>query len=423
MKAILRLSLFPLAVELQTLSLFLLDGLANVIDFGFHFWMGRVLVPSEFAVLQTLNAVLLVYVTASGVFQPVVGRFVAEARGRGEIMAIPALFESFFCAALWVGFGLGIIFFLLAAPIAQLLNLPKWTIQVSAALIFLGMLRPVAVGVLQGQERFTLYGLSRLLTAAGRLLFAILFVMSGFGLYGAVAAFPLGWLAGVVAAFFFLGKSIWMKDSNFKGNHLREGWQLSAYALVAYFAFMSLASIDLVWVNRTLSGEAAGAYASLVLLRRIVALLPGAAVVVMFPRIAKTLAQGQLPDRLLSGTAMLILTACGLLTGLYFLFSRQLVSLLFGEAYFAAVPLLGWMGFAMTGLSLSSIWLNFYLAHKPGSFVMLLLGSVILEGLLLNFLPPTMQNALIAFGTTGWLLFAGGLLLYLVKFRGELAHA
>ena len=31
----------------QTAVLFLLDGLANVIDFFFHFWMGRVLIPAR----------------------------------------------------------------------------------------------------------------------------------------------------------------------------------------------------------------------------------------------------------------------------------------------------------------------------------------------------------------------------------------
>ena len=65
----------------QTSALFFLDGLANVIDFAFHFWLGRLLIPSDFAILQTLNSVALVYTTASGVFQPVVSRFIAEARG------------------------------------------------------------------------------------------------------------------------------------------------------------------------------------------------------------------------------------------------------------------------------------------------------------------------------------------------------
>jgi O-antigen/teichoic acid export membrane protein len=407
----------------QTISLFLLDGLANVVDFAFHFWMGRVLIPSDFAILQTLNSVILVYITASGVFQPVVSRFVAEARGRGQNDSIPAIFRSYLLASFWLGLALSTLVFLFSNTISLMLNLPNWTIQISSLLIFLSTLRPIGIGTLQGQERFLPYGFSRLITAVGRLLLAIILVNYGLSLHGAIIAFPFGWLVGILAAFQFLGTSVWMKSEPAPAGLIREGWKLSAYALVAYIAFISLTSIDLIWVNRNLSGELAGAYASLVLLRRVIALLPGVAVVVMFPRIARMLAEGNLPDRLLIRTAVIIVTASGALTLLYFIFGEQLISIIFGQAYMTASSLLGWMGFAMIGISLSSIWLNFYLAHKPRNFVIMLGLAVALEWLLLNFLLPSMQNAVIAFGVTGWLLSISGLLLYVFKHRKDLNHA
>jgi O-antigen/teichoic acid export membrane protein len=170
-----------------------------------------------------------------------------------------------------------------------------------------------------------------------------------------------------------------------------------------------------VWVNQNLTGESAGAYASLVLLRRVIALLPGVAVTVMFPRIAKTLAEGRLPDRLLIKTAAIILVAGGVLSLLYFIFGDQLIAIIFGPGYQAASPLLGWMGMAMIGVSLSSVWLNYYLAEKPRNFVILLGIAVVLEWLLLNLFPPSMQSAVLAFGGTGWLLTLAGLLLYIFK--------
>ena len=74
------------------------------------------------------------------------------------------------------------------------------------------------------------------------------------------------------------------------------------------------------------------------------------------------------------------------------------------------------MGIAMIGVSLSSIWLNYYLAEKPRNFVILLGIAVALEWILLNLLPPSMQSAVIAFGGTGWLLSLAGLVLYLNNF-------
>ena len=320
---------------------------------------------------------------------------------------------------------LSILVLLLSNKIAQLFNLPNWTIQISAALIFLSTLRPIAIGLLQGQERFLPFGITRFITAFSRLILAIILIHYGFALTGAVIAFPFGWIAGVLIAFLFLGRSNWIKNKPAPKGLLREGWKLSFYALLAYLAFMSLTSIDLIWVNRNLPGELAGAYAGLVLLRRVIALLPGVAVVVMFPRIAKTLAEGYVPDHLLIQTTAIILAASGALTFLYFIFGEQLIQIVFGEAYRAAAPLLGWMGFSMIGVSLSSIWLNFYLAQKPRDFVILLGIAVAVEWLLLNFFQPSMQNAVIAFGVTGWLLTFSGLLLYLFKSRPALikAHA
>lgn len=405
----------PLQFQTETFSLFVLDGLANAIDFLFHFWMGRVLIPADFAVLQTLNSIALVYVTASGVFQPVVGRFVAEARGKAETDSISAIFQSFLRAAIWLGLTLSVLIFLFSSFIAELFNLPGWTIQLSAALIFLSTLRPIAAGVLQGQERFIEFGFARLALSAGRILIVFFLLQAGLGLTGAVIALPFGWLLSVICAFLFLGNSFWKKESFSSRNILSEGWRLSVYALVAYFAYMSLTSLDLIWVNRNLSGESAGAYASLVLMRRIVALLPGVAVTVMFPRVARLLAEGQPTHRLLIQTAVIILAASGALTILYFLFAEPLIMIIFGNAYQAASSLLGWMGMAMIGVSLSSIWLNYYLAEKPKNFVVLLIAAVTLEVFLLNILPITLDSAVLAFGATGWILSLGGLILYILK--------
>ena len=70
------------------------------------------------------------------------------------------------------------------------------------------------------------------------------------------------------------------------------------------------------------------------------------------------------------------------------------------------------MGFAVIGVSLSSIWLNYYLADQPRKFVILLLIAVVFEWTLLYLLPVSLPNAILAFGITGWSLSISGLILY-----------
>jgi O-antigen/teichoic acid export membrane protein len=137
----------------------------------------------------------------------------------------------------------------------------------------------------------------------------------------------------------------------------------------------------------------------------------------MFPRVAKQLAEGMLPTRVLTQAAGIVLAASAGLSCLYFLFPGQMLGLIFGKNYEAASPLLGWMGVAMTGVALSSIWLNYYLAEAPRNFVILLGIAVVLEWTLLNLLPPSLPNAVLAFGITGWMLALSGLILYVPKMR------
>jgi hypothetical protein len=48
---------------------------------------------------------------------------------------------------------------------------------------------------------------------------------------------------------------------------------------------------------------------------------------------------------------------------------------------------------------------------------MLLAIAVALEWLLLNLLPMSLNNAVLAFGVTGWLLAIGGYVLYILNIR------
>jgi O-antigen/teichoic acid export membrane protein len=372
-----------------------------------------VLLPPDFAVLQTLNSVALVYTTASGVFQPVVSRFVAEAHSTGRSDSMPGIFQSFLRAAFWLGLILSLLVFLFAESIGHSLNLPAWTIQISAAVILFSSIRPIAAGTLQGSENFIAFGMERLALSLARLGLVFLLVRAGLGLTAAVIALPFGWLVSVLCAFLLLGRVFWARNKLASPGLLREGVKLSFYALIAYIAYMSLTSLDLIWVNQNLSGELAGAYAGLVLMRRIVALLPGVAVTVMFPRVVRALALGTSPGRILAQTAAIILAVSGTLSVLYFIFHDPLIDIIFGRGYEAAAPLLGWMGISMIGVSLSAIWLNYYLADKPRDFVILLGAAIALEWFFLNVFPASIQSAVLAFGATGWLLSLAGLVLYI----------
>lgn len=406
----------------QSGVLFAIESFNNVIDYGFHLFLGRTLWPADFATIQTLNAILLIITTTFGLLQPVVARYVAETTARGRPEQIGAIFRHYFrLAALW-----GTCFMLLAwagnAVLANWLHLPAGAIAISATMLLLALLRPVTTGILQGQQNFILLGLTRTIFAVSRFIITFgllqLQLLPEHQILAIISSWPIGLALSLLIGLLFMGWKSWQPHEKLPIQLRQQAGWLSLSAFMAYAAFMSLQSLDLIWVNRLFGGDStAGSYATAVLLRRALGLLPGAVIVVMYPQAVAQVASHQKPDRLLIRVAFLITLPTLLLTGLYHLAGEWFIRLTFGIQYVEAATWLGWMGLAMVGYGLASIWLNFYLATRPGPFVLLLVLTAGLQSLTLTKYHATLNQILITFSATGWLLAIGGFLFYLGWFR------
>jgi hypothetical protein len=394
--------------------LFVIDGLANLVDYLFHIYLGRALAAGAFATVQTANAAALVVVTAFSVSQPVVARYMAAGEGG------PAYFRYIFRRGALAGLLLTALVLAARESLGRWLNVAPIVVATGAAILLLSQLRPVVAGALQGQQRFVAYGLTRIVHAAGRLALAVLFIGGlGGGAVAAVATLPLGAVLATAAGLLFLGTAVW--QGGLLPDALRHhGWQLLGGALVAYAAYMSLLNADLIWVNRSFDAGTAATYATAVLLRRALALLPGAVVVLLYPRLVATVHRGQSPDRLLALAAVAIVGPILLLTGVYLVAGPLLIRLTFGTQYEAAVSLLGIMGLAMVGYGLATLWLNAWLATRPAPFVLLLALTALAQQLLLARYHATLAQVTTIFAASGWFVAIAGAFLYLLWLRPRL---
>jgi O-antigen/teichoic acid export membrane protein len=400
--------------------LFGLDAFTNVVDYGFHLFIGRFLTPGDFAIVQTANAIMLVVVTTFAVMGPVVAKY----GGKSELAERQrAVFQQFLRQSALVGLGLTAVIWLAQSSLAQWLNIPANLIPLIAVTAFLALVRPVITGLLQGQERFIAFGLVRTVFASGRLLLAVAWIgWWGGTAFAGVAVLPLALILSFIAGLLFLGRAIWQRGLTLPDTTMWSGWRLSLAAFLAYASYMSFFSLDLVWVNRYFAPELAGGYASAVVLRRVVALLPGVAVVILYPRVVAWIKQGRVPDKLLWRATALVVASGLVITAVYFRFAPAIIQLVFGPAYAAAVPILGWMGIAMVGFGLGSVWLNLYLATRPWPFVTGLTALMGIQLLLLNLFHATLMYVTAVFALTGWLMAIGGLLLYLLWLRPKLVE-
>ncbi|HJS29395.1 MAG TPA: oligosaccharide flippase family protein [Anaerolineales bacterium] len=411
----------------QTAVLFLVDLAANLVDYAYHVYLGRTLVPGDFGVFQTVNSALLIAITAAGVLQPVVARFVAEEEARrdgpnaGSLTAESATYVRAslgwsalagvcLSAAVWLGRGF----------ISTSLNVPEVAVQLGAVLLLTVLLRPVIAGVLQGAQRFVAYGAVRLAFALGRFAVAALLFYWGWGLLGAVVSLPAGQLLAVGFGLAAIGPSLLAKSGGAGRFFILDWLPLAGWAFVSYGAHAALINMDLLFVSGNFSSDAAGIYAAGVLLRRILLLLPAAAVIVMYPRIAAAVAQKTLPDLEIRWGAGLVSAVMVVLVGIYFAAGEPIVRLVFGEAYAGAGPSLGWMGLGIWGYALGTVWMNVYLATRPGPFAGFLLAAVALQAAGLLVFGDSPSGVVAVFTAAGWLLALGGGILYLAWLRPRL---
>lgn len=412
-------ALVSTAVLGQTGLLFAIDMVTNVTDYAFHVYLGQVLAPGDFAVVQTVNAAVLIIVTTFAVLQPAVARFVAAEQASGGVPGrARAIFQRYLRQSALLGVLLGAGLFLARDLVAGLLNVPATAVALLAALLLLAVVRPVVMGMQQGLQRFGAFGLTRTAFAGARLALALLLVGAlGGGAVAAVATMPLGMAISLLVGLAFLGTAVWQPGAPVARDVVAAGWRLSLAALIAYAAFMSLQSVDLFWVNRTFTPALAGSYATAVVLRRVLAVLPGAVIVILYPRVVKAVADGRAPDREIGQAAGLITAAGVAVTAVYALFAPQIVMLVFGPNYPDAIPLLGWMGVAMIGYGLASVWLNVFLATRPWPFILLVALTAVLQLGALARWGQTLPAVTAVFGAAGWLMALGAVLLYLIWLR------
>ena len=414
------------ATAWQTLFLFAVDGVSNVVDYLFHVFLGRSLPPGDFAVVQTINSLFLIVGTAFAVFQPVVARYVAESDDRAGAEAQQrAIFQLYMSRSAFIGLILAGALWLGRDAVAAGLKVPPATITLAAMTVIFLLVRPVVSGMLQGQERFVAFGITRSSFALSRLLLVLVFVgVLGGGAVAAVATMPLAGAVALAMGLLLLGATVWQQSSpeakQVARGLLGAGWRLSIAAFLAYIAYMTLLNLDVIFANRAFPVEVSGGYASAVVLRRVLSVLPGAVLVVLYPRVASLVAQNRLPDRTLAKALAVIVTTTALLTALYFLLGDWLVPAIFGEGYDLGGSLLGWMGVGMIGFGITAVWMNVFLATRPWPYSLTLVAVVVLQAILYATIGTTPRQLTLVFVVSGWGAAGVGALLYGLWLRPQL---
>lgn len=379
------------------------------LGYVYRILMGRLLSPTDFGILNlALPLQFLVIILSSSGVAPSIARFLSRSRARGEDGA-DVLWSSFFYYGLLATF-IGVLFYLLSPFIGTYFFKEPGVVrplQIASAALPFGILVAVLSGGFQGLKRVDHMSAVLIIEQLARVLFALSLVLTGFGLIGAIGGSTLGFMLALPLAFFIMSRSIHFKF-NTNWASFKEVFLFSLPTSATALSSFTLAYADIVILGFYLSPFEVGIYSAASPASRLIFAFVTALYAVLVPSVSELFENTEFQDirgvfkRSLGLLSIVVVPS----TMVSWFFASELITILFGEAYTAAIPL-------FRVLVMGAAFLGFFMVNsaffqglgRPGTPMKILFIAAFIDIVLNILLIPSQGVMGAAYATT----FASGL--------------
>jgi O-antigen/teichoic acid export membrane protein len=244
-----------------SILLLILFNLYNILNFGFHFAMARLLDVASYGLLATLFSFIYIFGLFSESIQNIVARFAAQETKNGKLH--DALKRGL-VRALQLSCLVYIAFLIFSYTyLSNLLSIPFPFLAYTGLFIFSSFTLPITRGILQGTKQFLALGKNLLMESGIKVILAIilvvLFASSSLKLVGALSAVFVGvGMAFLYAWYIQLKKIRLTKRKEADIPHIKS-YSLSVF--VGTFVITLFLMMDILLVKALFSPEVTGAYA------------------------------------------------------------------------------------------------------------------------------------------------------------------
>ena len=256
------------------------SGLVTAINFAYNIAVARFLGPTAFGHATAVYTLLILISAVTLSFQIVSAKVVAQ---QGSLEGKSAAYRGFHRGAWKCGITIALLLLIFQKAIAGYLNLPS---PVLVVLLGIGVAFYVPLGARRGYIQGA-YGFNRLATnlvleGLVRLGGSLLCIKLGFGVRGVIAANA----AAVAVAYLAAAPKLASAAPN--ELHLPDAFREALQAIVFFAGQVLINNCDIVLVKHFFPPTAAGLYAAVALVGRVVFAFSSAVINTMFPVMAGT---------------------------------------------------------------------------------------------------------------------------------------
>jgi len=273
--------------------------------------------------------------------------------------------------------------------------------------MFFGGILPIISGSLQGLEKFYWMGSISFVGGIAKVLATVLFLKLGWMVYGALAGFLASALLSMFLSFLPIKDMLLFLKNRLIGEELnfKEMYFYLIPTILFTLSITTLTNIDMVLVKHYFSAVDAGYYAVAQIIGKIIFFLPGAIVIVMFPRVSSLHAQDK--EHLDVLKKALIFAAGLCLSGLIFynLFPAFTLNLLTGKPYSESIQLGRLFCIAMSFFSLTNLLSFYHLSISNFKFIKYLIIFTLLQIVAIAMFHQSLQMVLMILSINAAILF------------------
>jgi O-antigen/teichoic acid export membrane protein len=352
----------------------------NAGNYPFFLLAGRALGPSEYGLLAALLAATLVVAVPAQSLQLAAARLVAAPPG-GKVGLAEGIYRHAWrrCATVTP------VVALAACGAIAAVHVTDGKVRVGPLIMTLALVAPLgffflALGRLQGEERFSTFSLCFALWGIPRPVVLVPLVALGLGVYAGLGA------TGVALAT-ALGAAIWFTRTARPAREPSTAeWRAFTRPLVPIVVGLSglglLTNLDVIVAKVTLSANIAGQFAAAATLAKAVFLVPQAVSFVLLPRVAARTAAAHDTGMLVGLGVGVTLVAGALASLVIWAIAEPLLRITYGESFTGSADLLGAYAGACTLLGGLIVAINHHVGRSADRFVWGTAGVAVLQAAL-----------------------------------------